>query len=955
MAACGGGSGSGSGSDNKDPGQPLAVAIGLSAASGGTCTLVDAANKRLAEPATTSAGSANFNNVSLPTGLVLLSCSGGTYTDPTTGSSLGAPTLRNWAVVPTAPGALVVVSPLTEIAVRLLGSRPANTDYSSVLGLVSTAFGISGSDLSGTAPTDLARAAATTSDASRHGLAIAALSQLQMEGSLGKTADAVMGALAANIDASGHPKSDATLDVYVHALEAVLDNTRLKSNLGSIGTSLAIAAIQKVDNFVPLASIDYVETNLSPTRDGAADHAIEPGVAGTLLIGGLNLGLNMDVRLGGLVCKLHDLAGVDAETDSAAEELRADCPAQAAGTVQLVVKDAGVVVSQTAINVLVGTAASQRKHALSVAPAPTSANGPATVSGSVTAQAPSIGLPDNRGGHNYAAPRSFAVRGVVVELLDRGAGDVVLMQSSTDANGNYSFVGADAGKRVVVRVEAQLLKTRAAGASTGAVWNLMVRDNTSSTSPKAMYVLDSAELLTTAGAQTQDVVASLGFNADGSAQSASGTERRSAPFSILEVAYSAMTKIEATDANVSFPDVNFYWSPNNVDSGGDKEKGQISTSHYSGGGTMPGVYILGKADVDTDEFDQGVIGHEFGHWLQAVLSYSDSPGGSHANAEFKDASLAFGEGYGTAVGGLLMSNPLYIDTKGVKQSNGSVTDLDAATAAGVRKGFYAEESVQYVLYQIGKKYGFAAFWRAVTTMKDDHHSATVFSFLNRYVAQNPAAPIADLLTAENLRSTDPLGLLPGGSAADPAITADASKGAAASGADDLETLYLPVELASSSVPAAAVVVAPNAPAFCINHNLAGAKTANGLGMLKRFSFKANFTGSLGLKVLDSTGAEIDGKNYTLSARSAKGQALSTFGWAEGNGSQIAVEDNVTYTLRFGRDSADVPLGNQCGNKLSLWRLPARAAGRWRPCCVGCWSGCWAAAAPPIPRRQPRRC
>ena len=916
LAACGGG-----GSDSS-PGQSLTAVVGLSAANGGTCNLVDAANKRLAEPASVSAGSANFRDVSMPAGLALLSCSGGTYTDATTGSSLSAPTLRHWTLVPSAAGALVVVSPLTEIAVRLLGSRAPATDYSTVLGQVGTAFGLSGSDLRSAAPTDLARSAATNSDASRHGLAIAALSQLQLEGSLGKTADAVMAALAANIDASGHPKSDTTLDLYVHALEAVLDNPRLKANLGSIGSSLVTAAIQKVDNFVPLASIDYVETNLSPTRDGAADHEIEPGVAGTLLIGGQNLGLNMDVRLGGLACKLHDLAGVDEESDSTAEELRADCPAQAAGTVQLVIKDSGTVVSQTAINVLVGTNASQRKRALSVAPAPSSANGPATVSGSVTAQAPTIGLPDNRGGHNYATPRSFAVRGVVVELLDRSAGDAVLMQSSTDANGNYSFVGADAGKRVVVRVKAQLLKTRAAGTSTGAVWNLSVRDNTSSTSPKAMYVLDSAELTTTAGAQTQDVVASLGFNADGSAQSVNGVERRSAPFSILEVAYSAMTKIEATDANVSFPDVNFYWSPNNVDSGGDKEKGQISTSHYSSGGTMPGVYILGKADVDTDEFDQGVIGHEFGHWLQAVLSYSDSPGGSHANAEFKDASLAFGEGYGTAVGGLLMSNPLYIDTKGVKQSIGGVTDLDAATAAGVRKGFYSEESVQYVLYQIGKKYGFAAFWRAVTTMKDNHHSATVFSFLNRYIAQNPSAAIADLLTAENLRSTDPLGVLPAGSAADPAITADASKGAAASGADDLETLYLPLDLAASSAPTAAVAVVPNAPAFCINHNLPGAKTANGLGMLKRFSFKANFTGSLGLKVLDSSGAEIDNKNYTLSARSAKGQALSTFGWADGNGSQIAVEDNVTYTLRFGRDNADVPLGNQCGNKLSVWRLPA---------------------------------
>ena len=91
-----------------------------------------------------------------------------------------------------------------------------------------------------------------------------------------------------------------------------------------------------------------------------------------------------------------------------------------------------------------------------------------------------------------------------------------------------------------------------------------------------------------------------------------------------------MTKIEATDPNVVFPDVNFYWSPKNVGTDGNKEQGQIGTSHYADSGTLPGVFILGKADVDTDEFDQGVIGHEFGHWLQSVLSSSDNPGGSHA-------------------------------------------------------------------------------------------------------------------------------------------------------------------------------------------------------------------------------------------------------------------------------------------------------------------------------------
>ena len=900
----------------------LTAAVAASSYDGGSCTLVDPTGRSLASPAAVQAGSARFASIGTAGGLALLSCSGGTYTDAATGSTLAAPTLRTWTAATAKTGATVVVTPLTEIAVRVLGNRSAESAYSTVLGQVARNFGLDGVDLAGIVPADLSAGAASNTDASRHGLALAALSQLQSQGTLGRSADAVMAALAANIDAYGYPKDLGIADLYVHALEATLSNARLKANLGDTGLTLAVAAIRQIDSVNPLATVDYVETDLSPTRSEES-HRLQAGSAAMLIVGGRNLGINMDVQLGGKACQLHDIRDLDEESESDAQEVFADCPAQAAGSARLVVRDAGIVVSQTLLSVDTQAASASRKYALSVATASAAGNGPATVSGTVTAQAPTIGTPTSPGGHDYAQLRSFPVRGVVVELLDRGAQDVVLMQGSTDANGRYSFAGVDAGKRVVVRVKAQLLKTRAAGATTGAQWNLAVRDNTSTTSPKAMYALDSAETQTADGVQTVDLVASVGFNADGSPVSESGVERRSAPFSILEVAYSAMTKIEVTDANVVFPDVNFYWSPKNTTAGGAPEKGDIDTSHYSSSGVLPGVFILGKADVDTDEFDQGVIGHEFGHWLQAVQSSSDNPGGNHGKAEFKDASLAYGEGYGTAVGGLLMGNPLYIDTSGPKQAAGGVTNLDMPTAAGVRKGFYSEESVGYVMYQIGKRFGFTPFWRAMTAMKDVHYSSTVFAFLERFLAQNPAASVSDLLAAENLRTTDPLGNLPAGAPADAAIAVAANKGQATSGADDLETLYLPVDLvAVATAPTAAVAVASNAPAFCLNHNLPGAQLSNGLGMLRRFTFKANFAGRLGVKALDNTGKEFDPKDYTILARSSKGQALSVYGWSEGNGSRIDVEEGVTYTVRFQRDRADVPLGSQCGNKLSLWRLPA---------------------------------
>ena len=689
-----------------------------------------------------------------------------------------------------------------------------------------------------------------------------------------------MTAFADNLDANGYPKEMALPLAYAQSLENLLSNTRLRTRLAAVGNPLARELFDNAVHVEPLAIVDYVDADDSPTDSGDALHMIEPGVPSTLSLGGRWLYIGLDVRLAGAECTLYDLETDEQNNSTGEQEVTVECPPQPDGTkAMLVVKDAGIEVHRTELTVQAGaktTNEAPRKRALAVGNAP--GTGPVTLTGSVTAVAPTVDT--TSGAHNYAATRSFTVKGVVVELLDRDANGAVLRDTNTDTAGRYSFAGLDAGRNVTVRVKAQLSKTRATGATTGAQWNLAVRDNTSTSSPKAMYVLDSAPVTTiAAGTQTADIVASLGFTADGTA--GPDAARQSAPFSILEIAYSAMTKIEATDPNVVFPEVNFYWSPKNVGTNGNKELGQIDTSHYADSGTLAGVFILGKADVDTDEFDQGVIGHEFGHWLQSVLSSSDNPGGSHATTEFKDASLAYGEGYGTAVGGLLSGSPFYIDTSGVKQSGGGVTNLDLPTAAGVRKGFYSEESVQHVMYQIGKRHGFTAFWRAVSAMRADHYSSTVFAFLARFIAANPTAQVADLLATENIRSTDALGGLPAGTPPDASITAEQNKGESATGAGDLEKLYLPVTLPSVAAAAEPVALTPeNPPTFCVNHNLKGAKLSNGLGMLKRVTFVANYTGSLGIKLADDKGKALDPKDVTVSARSDRGGKVRANEWDE---------------------------------------------------------------------------
>lgn len=113
------------------------------------------------------------------------------------------------------------------------------------------------------------------------------------------------------------------------------------------------------------------------------------------------------------------------------------------------------------------------------------------------------------------------------------------------------------------------------------------------------------------------------------------------------------------------------------------EKGFNPNSYF--GGTsglsfyLPGysrLFILGgrNGDVDnsdTDHFDQSVILHEYGHFLEDVEFVSDSPGGPHSGNAVIDPRLAWSEGWGNFFQAAVQSfivgggyTPRYIDTFG---------------------------------------------------------------------------------------------------------------------------------------------------------------------------------------------------------------------------------------------------------------------------------------------------
>lgn len=86
------------------------------------------------------------------------------------------------------------------------------------------------------------------------------------------------------------------------------------------------------------------------------------------------------------------------------------------------------------------------------------------------------------------------------------------------------------------------------------------------------------------------------------------------------------------------------------------------------------LYILGgrNGDVDnsdTDHFDDSVVVHEYGHFIEDKYAKTDSPGGSHSANYIVDPRLAWGEGWANFFALAVTNNPVYTDTYG--NSSGS--------------------------------------------------------------------------------------------------------------------------------------------------------------------------------------------------------------------------------------------------------------------------------------------
>jgi len=287
-----------------------------------------------------------------------------------------------------------------------------------------------------------------------------------------------------------------------------------------------------------------------------------------------------------------------------------------------------------------------------------------------------VGANSNHIGLDYSNITQEPARGVLVKLLNQ-SGDVV-QTTTTDENGNYAFENLQEGNSLKVRVYAEM--------KNGDSWDIKVIDNTNG---DAQYVMDGNLASVVAGKNERNLNAPSGWTGNGYTEA-----RVSAPFAILDDIYKSVQKVVDVDSSAKFPPLTIGWSINNVPTFGSVEDGQIGTSHYYDGS----LFILGDANSDTDEFDDHVIVHEWGHYFEDKFSRSDSIGGPHGDGDILDIRVAFGEGWGNAWSAIATDDPIYFDTMRVKQSKGFFMDIESETPSNA--GWYSEGSIQRILYDI---------------------------------------------------------------------------------------------------------------------------------------------------------------------------------------------------------------------------------------------------------------
>jgi hypothetical protein len=238
----------------------------------------------------------------------------------------------------------------------------------------------------------------------------------------------------------------------------------------------------------------------------------------------------------------------------------------------------------------------------------------------------------------------------------------------------------------------------------------------------------------------------------------SDTSRVSGAFNILEMIQRANETVRMADPTLDPPPVTIFWSTKNTRRSGNVAQGFIGTSFFNVQNNT--AYILGDRNEDSDEFDDSVIVHEYGHMLAARFSRDDSPGGVTHLGDILDPRVAWSEGWANFFSSVVRNDPVWRDESGPNGINVYRFDLSDKIPAGDNPGYWSEASVGTLLWELyqgsdltgNSQYPISLLWSAFTDLRNDHFIYVPY-FLEHLVARNPAAADAVQAVAQ-LRSID---------------------------------------------------------------------------------------------------------------------------------------------------------------------------------------------------------
>jgi hypothetical protein len=349
-------------------------------------------------------------------------------------------------------------------------------------------------------------------------------------------------------------------------------------------------------------------------------------------------------------------------------------------------------------------------------------------------------------GLNYAGSTQQPARGIQVHAINPTT-QAILASATTDASGNFSLTVAN-NTNIQIRAEARMVRP---GTQPLPRWDVHVQDADATT--PVNYTYSDAQTFSSATGAVHNLAIPSGFNNSGAV---TGT-RHSAPFAILDTIYQGIQTVVGVAPTTNFPELTMDWAANNP--GGE--------TFFDPNDSM--IVLSADPSTDTDEFDQHVIAHEFGHYIEFNFSRADNIGGSHGLGDRLDPRVAFGEGFGYAFAAIVLNDPVARDS--LVSGGGPVSStFNVETNNVTNPGWYSEASVWSILWDLhdsasdgndSLSLGFAPLWNVLTSAQRTTNAlTTVFAFVDAIKDARPGdgAAINMLVGGQSISSvTDEFG------------------------------------------------------------------------------------------------------------------------------------------------------------------------------------------------------